>query len=60
MVDAWWYALIPAFIGILIAACGWISLKNTRAQTFATPLVFLLSILVCSGLILLLKLKGAR
>ena len=43
MVDKWWYAAIPAKVGILLGGCGWLAGRWPRLH-FLAPIVAIIGI----------------
>lgn len=49
MVDKWWYAAIPALVGILIAACGFCSRANGIGGRLAAAGALILAVVGIIG-----------
>jgi hypothetical protein len=49
MVAKWWYASIPAVIGLLLCGCGGIAQKLRKAQAITLPIALLIAVLGVVG-----------
>ncbi len=48
MVDTWWYALIPAFIGIPLVVCGFVA---RRMAALRTPALIIAPLIAVVGIV---------